>query len=99
MYVMWEEKKVVSFEPRQKKLEVMAGSTPCAEGAATHLCGVTGCRRLDSPVTLLLPCLTLGVLPGDVLQGELLLPGEQVIGLLKEGGAGTLLAFTLRGVV
>jgi hypothetical protein len=36
------------------------------------------------------------VLPGDVLQGELLLPGEQVIGLLKEGCAGTLLAFTLR---
>ena len=82
----------------RKKIEATRDGKP-SKRVATHLSSVTGRGRLDSPVTLLLPCLTLGVLPGDVLQGELLLPGEQVIGLLKEGCAGTLLAFTLRGVV
>lgn len=82
--------------PVREKIEATRDGTP-SKRVATDLSSVTGRGRLDSPVALLLICLTLGVLAGYVLQGELFLPGKQVIGLLKEGCAGALLAFTLRG--
>ena len=73
--------------------KVVKQRSPPPPQSSSHLCGVGGRGRLGGPGALLLAC---GVLAANVLQLQLFLPGQQVVGLLKQRGAGPLLVLALR---